>query len=492
MLVKNIINTQKSNTMTALVCNGVRISYSELYVAVNSVSDGIRSMKANDNIGIFLPNSIEYVIAYFGISLSDKVIVPMAKDLKKEQFIQEVKYTELNLIITNTAYKKKIEEYLKNEDFSILVLNMDTCIVDVFNSSKFLANKNVIGGTSEDDVALLLHTSGTTSAPKKVMLTHKNLISNVKDVLKATGLTKNEKTLIILPLSLSTANIQLLQHLHIGAEIHIMDSFFLPGKVMKYISKNKITNISGVPFMVKTFLELSDRITGSDSLRYIFIGGGPLEKKTAVTYYKKYPKTKLITMYGQTEASPRITMLTGTYSSSKIGTPGKPLPNLKIRILKEGNIQCKTGEAGEITVEGPNVMKGYYKNPEASVKVLKNEILYTGDIGKVDEDGFLLIVGRKKNMILVNGKNVYPEQIEDVLCQYDGVTEAYVHGVADEIYSEQVMADIVINKKELNISQLISFCKDKLNSSQMPKNIRIVQELKKTDSYKKARNQGGT
>lgn len=196
---------------------------------------------------------------------------------------------------------------------------------------------------------------------------------------------------------------------------------------------------------------------------------------------KRFPSIGFIQTYGQTECSPRVTALLPSDALKKIGSVGKPIPNVQIKICDENGKAADFYEKGEILVNGDNVMKGYYKRDEITCSVKIDSWLHTGDIGYLDEEGYLYLVGRKKNIIISGGINIYPEEIEQMLMNYGGVKESYVYGIEHDILGEVPVAEIVLKDDEfLNVNEILNFCKERLAPYKVPKKIKVVKSLEKT------------
>lgn len=489
-MVKDILLKGVENKKVAIIEGEKSITYTELYNNSNNNSNLIKEYcKKNNfgkNIGIFLNNSIDYALAYFSINLCDKIIVPINVKAKTKELISTISYCELDLIITNSFYKKVLKELIEDENITIDIFNLDENDFERIGSKSSISNNKDNSGECED-VVIMLHTSGTTSNPKRVMLTNKSLIANIKSNIESLKLTENDISLIALPMTFGYCNTaQFLTHLYLGATIVIMNGLFIPTKFFSIVDKYKITNFTGVPTMLLLLLDFNNKKYNINSLRFICFGGGKMPLEKLKLLIEKYPSIGFLQTYGQTEASPRVTLLRKEDSLRKIGSVGKPIPNVKVRIVDEFNKDVSSNNEGEIIVFGDNLMKGYYKNPIETSKVLKDGWLYTGDLGVYDEEGYIYIVGRKKNVIISGGINVYPEEIEEVLTEHYAIQEAYVFGEDDNILGEVPVAKVVLkeNNEETTEGEIKNYCLDKLASYKVPKNIEFVNSLEKTTTGK--------
>ena len=492
MLLKDILIRKKYCDKIAIKFRNNTISYRELFREAENNAIMLKQITSNDiqNIGIFLPNSIQYAVAYFTIALMDKAIVPINIQAKKAEIKSTIEYCELKLIITNEQYKDVIKKFLDDFEYRTVVFSVDDKACDVCGGEKeiFLDTSKSCKSGDENDVAILLHTSGTTSNPKRVMLTHKNLITNIRSNIESLNLTENDKVLIALPMFFGYCNTaQFLTHLYVGASIVIMDGMFMPYMFFKLVQDEKITNFTGVPSMLLMLLNYRNKHKYDiSSLKYICFGGGNMPVEKLKQLIETFPSVGFVQTYGQTEASPRVTALLPKDSLRKVGSVGKPIPNVKVRIVDENGQDVAVGETGEIIVNGDNVMKGYYKRPEETAKVIKDGWLYTGDFGRYDEEGYIYLVGRKKNMIISGGLNIYPEEIEELLMCHPAVKEVCVIGENHELLGEIPIAKIVLkeNVKDISEGEIKNYCMDNLANYKVPSRIEFVNELPKTATGK--------
>lgn len=493
MLLRDILAHKKDLVKTALKFGNVAISYCELYRDVEHWAAELEKCKCkNRNIGIFLPNSPQYVIAYFAITFAGKTIVPIDIQAKKAELESTINYCELQLIISNGDYGKTIKLHLADSNCSVSILDLDNMtFYDAGNLSGCCDKNNTFYEdivTNENEIALLLHTSGTTSNPKRVMLSHKNLMENVKSIIESLGLHEEDRTLISMPLYMASANTsQLLTHLYLGATVVIMNSMFLPTVFFSLVEEERITNFTGVPPYMYSICGHSYRNNCDiSSLKLVCFGGAGTPVKKILQLLDTFPQINFVHMYGQTEASTRITHLLPEDARRKIGSVGKSISGVQVRLVNEEDKDVDPGQKGEIIVKGANVMSGYYKKPEETAKALKSGWLYTGDLGYSDPDGYLYIIGRRKNIIISGGMNIYPEEIEEILLCHPAVKEVFVFGDEDEYLGEVPAAHIVINEEGSSTTEdeLINYCYKHLSKFKIPRRIVFVPGISKTPTGK--------
>lgn len=492
MLIEELLYRQRENNIIAIKYGNNMITYADWHKRAMQISRTFLSIEIDNsvNFSLFLPNSINYAVAYFAVLYCKKIIVPIGIQAKEPEIVSILDYCEVDMIITDSAHLEFIQRVLKNHRYKIHVYDIDS---DVLYSGD--NNKEYIPKTShsdqdemEENVAIMLHTSGTTSNPKRVMLTHRNLISNVESNIQSLNLSQQDKVLIALPMLFGYCNTaQFLTHLYLGASIVILDSMFLPKQFFRIIEKEKITNFTGVPSMILMLLDYrySSRYNFS-SLRYICFGGGKMPIKKLKMLIEKFPDVGFVQTYGQTECSTRVTALLPEYALSKVGSVGTPIPNVFIRILDEEGIALPQNKIGEIVVQGKNTMKGYYKQPKITRQTICNGWIHTGDLGYIDDDGFLYLTGRIKNIIISGGINIYPEEIEQILLQYKNIDDVCVIGEEHDLMGELPVAKIVL-KGVIQMEDLKRYCSDMLASYKVPVRFDIVDELPKTYNGKTKR-----
>lgn len=496
MNLNHLLERRKNDRFIAIKENDKVITYSEWYYSSIEVSKVIiqHTSFCARNVAILLPNSIEYAVAYFGVLFAGKVIIPIDVKAKCPEIFATLKYCEVDLLITTSDLlnKLKLEVTLYSNRIDIYCIN-DNSIISINTDKKYVEKSFIpVFTNTEDDVAIMLHTSGTTSDPKRVMLTHKNLINNVESNISALKLSKADKGLIILPMCFGYCNTaQFLSYLYLGAQMHLFTGLFMPKRVFEIIQNEQITNMTMVPSMLLMLLESNYKYVYSlESLKYICFGGSRMPEDKLIMFMQNFPTVKMIHTYGQTEASPRTTMLDPEYAKEKVGSIGKPLPNVYVKVVNKEGVEVKSGAVGEIVVSGANVMKGYFKKDELTRQTIKNGWLHTGDLGYVDEDGFFYILGREKNIIISGGINIYPEEIEEILLNFNGVNDVCVVAEDHQILGEVPVAKIVPdNEMNLDLNEVKKYCKQKLADYKIPYKFIIVSEIIKTYNGKTKRSE---
>ena len=494
--LSDLLIRQIDNDSIAIKYDDKILRYSDWNKQSSKIAQNIISKVSSDslNITVFLPNSINYVIAYFAVQFSKKIIVPIGIQSKRPEIISTIKYCEIDLIISDTERLESLKDILNDYAYRIEIYNIDSDEMISLNTNKEPIPKTdyIHNSGSEDDIAIMLHTSGTTSDPKRVMLTHSNLINNVESNIQSLKLNENDKVLISMPMYFGYCNTaQFLTHIYLGASMVILNGLFLPKLFFQTVQDEKITNFTGVPSMLLMLLEYryTDRYD-INSLRYICFGGGKMPVEQLQKLVKTFKTVGFVQTYGQTEASPRTTALLPEDSLRKIGSVGKSIPNVKVKIIDESGNACGSGEIGEIAIQGKNVMKGYYKRDEITKKTIVDNWLHTNDLGYFDGEGYLYLTGRKTNMIISGGINIYPEEIEEILMNHPNVKEVCVIPEEHAFLGEVPIAKIVV-KDNTVVDNYREFCADKLADYKIPIRFDIVEQLDKTYNGKIRRNRSG-
>lgn len=455
------------------------MTYSELdkrsdHCAHFLLESGIRK---GDRVALFLDNSVDYIVAYFGILKSGGVVVPL-----NTQFVRR----ELESLLNDFTPKFVITDSAHQSAFKGLIDPKYVLIGDCPRQSDYHSTlRGLSPDLSERDLAMIIYTSGTTGKPKGVMLSHENLCANATSIVEYLHLKHSDSMMVILPFYYSYGNSLLTTHIKVGATLVIDNRFVFPNVVLDLMEKEKVTGFAGVPSHFAILLRKSAlRKYALTNLRYVTQAGGGMTVSMIDEFTQAIPHVKFCVMYGQTEACARLTYLNPAFLKEKLGSIGKAIPGVQITVLNEQGEEVEEGQIGEIVAKGKNVMLGYWNAPEETKNVLKKEGLWTGDLAKVDEEGFIFIVSRKKEMIKSGANRISPLEIEDVVCRMPGVMECAAVGVPDEILGEAIKLCVVKNGVPFTENDLLLFCKKNLPAFKMPKVVEFVESLPKTSTGK--------
>ena len=459
---------------------GEDISFEELYTRSLSLAHYLSERLGEDNKIILIShNSLFFITCYLAIIKSGNICVPLNPSIEQENFNYIVNATQCKLLFVSN--KSKLKLIIKNE-----IIN-ESVLKDLYDSDKRLNENSIIDtfqtySFDENRLAEILFTSGSTGVPKGVMLTHLNLRANTESILSYLKLTSRDSMLLVLPLFYCYGLSVLHTHLKIGASIALNNNFFLLGSVIDNLLKYECTGFAGVPSHFQMLLRKSQTFknTRFPHLRYVTQAGGKLHEAFIEEFITTFPGIDFFVMYGQTEATARLTYLPPLSLNSKIGSIGKPIPGVTLKTVDENGKTVKVGEVGEIVVKGDNIMKGYYNDPIGTSETLKDGWLYTGDLGEIDEDEFIFLTARKKGILKIGGHRISPKEIEEVIVSIPEVIDCTVIAIEDELLGEAIKAIVVINNGcELNElrNDIFRLCKQKLASNKMPKVIDFTSKL---------------
>jgi acyl-CoA synthetase (AMP-forming)/AMP-acid ligase II len=388
-------------------------------------------------------------------------------------------------VFINKVYEKYIEEY--EEIRFKIVDNGDTYehgLNDILQAEEM--DDEEVKVDEHNDLAQIIYTSGTTGKPKGVMLTHLNIRSNTESIVEYLKLTSEDKIMVVLPFFYSYGNSLLLTHIKVGGTLVISEQFVFLNKVLELMIKEKVTGFAGVPSSYALLLYKSNiRNLKFPDLRYFTCAGGALPPSNIVELKSIFPDVEYYAMYGQTEATARLSYLEPDKWREKLGSAGKAIPGVSLKIKDKNGREVKPGEVGEIVAQGLNIMKGYWGEPEETKKVLKEDGLHTGDMAKIDEEGYIFIVGRQSDMIKSGAFRIHPQEIEEIIMEIPGIAECAVVGVPDEIMGEVIKAFVVLDKNvSIEERDILRCCKMNLPEYKMPKSVKFIEELPKTRSGK--------
>jgi long-chain acyl-CoA synthetase len=471
-------NVRKYGEYPSLVFEGREWTNVEQQRQANRLANALRrrGLGTGDRVVVLLPNCPEVLQAYGGILKLGAVVVPVIFLLNVEEVRHVLADSGAKLAITSPELASKVE------GFAGQIVLVGGEAPGAIAWDELIAREPDTFATvdrADDDLAVILYTSGTTGKPKGVALSHGNLESNARAAASLWELDREEWNLAVLPLSHSYG-LTVMNSGNILGTRGVLLRWFNPELVLETIQQYRVQAMAGVPTMF-VFLLNYPGADGFDtsSMRSWGSGAAPLPVELVEPFEKKFGG-RLLEGYGLTEASPVVTA--HRYSGPrKLGSVGTPIPGVEVRILDDDDREVPRGEVGEVGVRGPNVMLGYYGLPDETAKTLRNGWLHTGDVGRLDEDGFLYIVERKKDLIIRGGFNVYPREVEEALYAHPKIAEAAVVGLRDPLMGEEVRAWVVLKDgADATADDVIAFCQARLAKFKCPKEVRFVPALPKS------------
>jgi long-chain acyl-CoA synthetase len=431
-------------------------------------------VRPGDRVVVLMPNCPEVLAAYTGILKAGAVIVPIVFLLSADEVRHILGDSGAKVVITAPELASKVDGW----PGPVITVGADA---GARTWDDWIAHESDAFATidrADGDLVVILYTSGTTGKPKGVALSHANLASNARAAASIYELDRTRWNLGVLPLSHSYGLVTMNAGNVLGTRTVLL-RWFNPEAVLDAIARFRVQSMAGVPTMYVYLLNHAgaDRFDTS-SMRSWGSGAAPLPVEIIEPFEKKFGG-RLVEGYGLTEASPVVTS-TRLSSPRKPGSVGQPLPGVQVVILDEHDRALPIGETGEIGVRGPNVMLGYYGLPDETERTLRNGWLHTGDVGRLDADGFLYIVERKKDLIIRGGFNVYPREVEEVLYAHPAVAEAAVVGMRDALMGEEVCAFVTLRPgASADADAIIGFCQSRLAKYKCPREVRFLPALPK-------------
>lgn len=436
-------------------------------------------LESGDRVLVYLDNSAEYIAAFFGVLLANCIVVPINKNISIDSINYIIADTAPRLIISNAVFMKRLHGNVALAEIKIIDIN------GLWEDKP--AHYPDLTGKLTDDCelpALILYTSGTTRMPKGVTLTHKNLAANTKSIVQYLGLTEKDSLLAVINFCYSYGNSLVLTHTKAGGKIIIENRAPYPIKVIEQIYASKASGFSTVGSHIKILLKQEVlKPFHLKHLRYITFAGESTSFEDIVKLKELAPHIKVFVMYGQTEASARLSCLEPELVLEKAGSVGKGIPGVTLRVVTEDGTVAPAGEIGEIIASGENIMKGYWNNEADTKSVVKNGWLYTGDLAVIDEDGYIYLKGRKDDIIKHLGHRISPAEIEDAINSCEYVIESAVIGVENN-NGTQIEAFVVLKNSLAGIPDINTHLRKLLPAFMRPQIIEIVNDLPRAASGK--------
>jgi long-chain acyl-CoA synthetase len=426
-------------------------------------------VQPGERVALWLKNCPEFVPALFGIFGAGAVVVPINNFLKPDEVSYILGDCDAQVVITDATMTEGVAK-LKTAGGKVRSWN-----VEDFASLRPVAGELPGSQRTKKDLAVIIYTSGTTGHPKGAMLSHGNLLSNVESCRQVLRAVDMDRFVVLLPMFHSfMMTVGVLLPIIVGGSLVLIKSLHPPKNILHEIIQHRATILPAIPQFFRTLANAA--VPKDFPLRLCISGGAPLPGEILREFNEKMP-IPLIEGYGLSEASPVVSMnpIQGPW---KAGSIGVPIPDVEISVQDDDGRVLGVGETGEICVRGSNVMQGYWNRAEETAKALRNDWLLTGDIGHRDADGYFYITDRKKDMLLVNGINVYPREIEEIIYQFPGVKEAAVIGIPDPRRGEQPLAFVAAAEgQQVEEKALLQFVREKLADYKVPKRVVLMPVL---------------
>ena len=468
----------------ALVFGSESYTYAEMNRIINALARYLADIGVSkgDRVSIYMANRPEWILFYYAIARVGAISVCVPGAYKKEE-MKGVVGDSLSSVIVSS--EELLQQFPPPRDLplirKVIIVERDEILQSIMRGERTPGGRAEID-TTGDDAAAILYTGGTTGIPKGAILTHRNLLYSAQNVAYHERMTPEDVGVCFMPLN------------HVFAQCHIMHTFFsacatlvlFPGfdmdKVAAAVIEHKVTRFYAVPTIFIRFLNNPESRRHLRSLRYIFSGGTSMPAEIVRQWVGAFG-IPIHEAYGMTEAASLVTF--NHLFRHKIGSIGMPAGIIEVKVVDANDNEAKQGDQGEIIIRGPNIMRGYFEQPAETASALRNGWLHSGDVGVFDEEGYLYIVDRIKDIIITGGENVYPKEVEDLLHQHRAVNECGVVGLPSYEYGEAVTAFVTV-KPDMTVDEreLIAFCKERMARYKVPKAIHFVADLPKTPQGK--------
>ncbi|MBU2512719.1 long-chain fatty acid--CoA ligase [bacterium] len=464
------------------------LSKKEFHLRTNQTANAFKKagVKKGNRVAVLMGNSNVFLEILFGLAKLGAIMVPLNFRLSVPELDFIVNNSEPMLMVYSPEFLTVVDELRpKVPTVQRFICEMDGGSDNDLHFEKWIQQYSDEDPKPDeeptlDDPHIIMYTSGTTGRPKGAVITQGNTQWNAINCIHMYSFESQDVGVCCAPLfHIGALNASATPSLYAGC-LYVIQRFFDPSGILKIIEKERATSMFGIPIMFLMMSQMPEfEQTDLASLRFFIAGGSPCPKSLIETYLKK--GVNFNQGYGLTETATAVTALRTSDALRKIGSCGKPVFHVDIKIVDLNGNETPTGEMGEILVKGPNVIKEYWKRPDDTAGTIVNGWLYTGDMGYIDEENYLYIVDRRKDMYISGGENVYPAEVEDVLMSFNKIADAGVIGIPDQKWGESGLAVVVKTPNaEVTEEEIIDFCKGKLAKYKIPKKVEFTAALPRT------------
>ena len=483
----------------ALIHEKTRATYRQINKSANNLANWLidHGIISGDRVAILLENGLEYVIGYYAALKVGAVAVPLSTGLGPDRLKGIIKEITPKCIVAGSKFERVLKAAEIPAEYCDCFIIQSPKKSFALNTINVFKLEDVVDGNhssnpelsiDSEQLASIIYTSGSTGKPKGAMLSHGNIVANTRSICSYLSLTQDDIQMVVLPFFYVMGKSLLNTHFAVGGTVVINNKFAFPASVLNQMVTENVTGFSGVPSTYAFLLHRSPLKAYQDrlnSLRYCSQAGGhlPLSIKTGLR--NTLPDhTDIFIMYGATEASARLTYLGPDYFDSKMGSIGKPISGVTLKLVGSNGGKIRSGEKGELVARGSNIMQGYWKNKEATAKILDDDGYHTGDIAYQDNDGFYYVTGRKDNLIKSGGHRINPQEIEDRIMDTGLVVEAAIVGISDTLLGSKLAALVEPKDKEITSEDILQRCARALPKYKLPLQMTFVRTLPKKKSGK--------
>lgn len=488
----DLLNNSAPAEKTALLTSQGDVSYGELRRQAAKVAGFLRErgLQPGERVLLIAESSTFWVYAYLGIALAGGVSVPLPTLIEAQDCRDIVGHTEARFAFVQGQLLRRLEEGLAP---------VSTVIVDTLPKKASAASRPIPydtvetavplqpsgRATDDNELAVILFTSGSTARPRGVMVSHGNIRGNTRDIIVSLDLAAADRIMAVLPFFYCFGTSLLHTHLQVGGSLVIDTRFLFPDKVLARMIETGCTGLAGVPSTYQILLRQSSlKRMRFLQLRKLQQAGGRLPQAFIAELESALPEAELFVMYGQTEATARLSCISPTERRRHPGSIGRGLAGVRLRVLDEAGTPVPPGEVGEIVATGPNIALGYWRDPEATAATFRDGQLHTGDLATVDGEGFITIVDRAKDILKCGGNRVGCREVEEIIHHFDGMVEAAVVGIPDDLLGEAVGLFAVHPQGEAVAAELAAYCETHLARHLVPRRIVFLDGLPRNNSGK--------
>ncbi len=469
---------------------GLDWTYGEISAGAQGIAAWLaeRGVQPGDRVVLAMANCAEYVTGYFGIQMSGACAVTLDALLAGGELSYAINHSGSVVAILSPTVNQRVaragiempalRSVLLTGASTDAIAGVETVVLDESIGARTRERPSL----SLASAAQIIYTSGTTGRPKGVVLSHQNLAANTASIIESLALRELDSVFAILAFSYSYGNSLLLTHVSCGGRVVMASDFVFWNDVLGLMEKQKASGFAGIPSSFAMLLNRSDFLRRRwPDLRYLTCAGGALPLPTIQRIREALPHLDLFLMYGQTEASARLSCLPPVDIERKLGSAGRAIPGVELTIRDESGAEVRPGEVGEVVARGRSIMTGYFNDPDATAQVLREDGLHTGDLGRLDDEGYLFITGRGDDVIKSGGYRIGPQEIEDAALQVDGVAEVGVTGIRDEVLGVVPVAFVVALRDDPSLVQRIrTHLETVLARYKVPRDIKLVSALPRT------------
>jgi len=474
-------------------------TYGEIWDQATAVAGWLRDrgLRRGQRVALLVPNSPEYVVCYFGILMAEGIVVALNPDTTPRELQHALVHCEPAVVMATAKCTNHLRAIagklpwvratIQLEDGEPEPLAPGQSAVTLSNVLAHAPLDRPAENANASQAAQIIYTSGTTGSPKGVTLTHRNVVANCRSIVEYLRLQASDSIFVVLPFFYSYGNSLLLTHVAAGGRLVLASDFVFWSRALDLMEQQRATGFAGVPSTYAMLLHKTNFTERAFSdLRYLTCAGGGLAPATVERLRSAVPHAEIFPMYGQTEATARLSTLMPKDLDAKPGSIGKGIPGVELSVLDKHGHPVAVGEVGEIVARGENVMLGYWDDPRSTRRVLREGRLHTGDMARLDEDGYIYVVGRRSDIIKSNSYRIDPKEIEELIFEMEGIVDVAVVGRADEMLGEVAVAFVVPSSNGDRPSEqaVAEHANRNLPRYKHLRNVHMLDALPKTDSGK--------